>query len=76
MNYYDGKFRLYDQKALYAHRRRFTLFFFGLISLITFLPSLQHANGENAWTGIDGNSGVIADMKELKVQIFSYLDEN
>lgn len=29
--------------------------------------SLQHANGENAWTGIDGNSGEIADMKELKV---------
>lgn len=49
---------------------------FGLIASITFLLSLQHANGENAWTGIDGNSGVIADMKELKVQIFSYLDEN
>lgn len=28
---------------------------------------LQHANGENAWTGIDGNSGEISDMKELKV---------
>nr|GEU29880.1 T-complex protein 1 subunit gamma [Tanacetum cinerariifolium] len=26
-----------------------------------------HANGENAWTGIDGNSGEIADMKELKI---------
>ncbi|GJV65619.1 T-complex protein 1 subunit gamma [Tanacetum coccineum] len=29
--------------------------------------NLQHANGENAWTGIDGNSGEIADMKELKI---------
>ncbi|KAI7728709.1 hypothetical protein M8C21_019080 [Ambrosia artemisiifolia] len=28
---------------------------------------VNHANGENAWTGIDGNSGEIADMKELKI---------
>lgn len=28
---------------------------------------LQHANGENAWTGIDGNTGEITDMKERKV---------
>lgn len=28
---------------------------------------LQHANGENAWIGIDGVTGEIADMKEKKV---------
>lgn len=28
--------------------------------------SYKHAIGENAWTGIDGHQGVIADMKELK----------
>jgi hypothetical protein len=28
---------------------------------------LQHANGENAWIGIDGNTGEITDMKERKV---------
>ncbi|KAH9613217.1 hypothetical protein KSS87_010058 [Heliosperma pusillum] len=27
----------------------------------------KHANGENAWVGIDGNSGEIADMKEKKI---------
>jgi hypothetical protein len=27
----------------------------------------QHANGENAWVGIDGRSGDIVDMKERKV---------
>ncbi|KMT13970.1 hypothetical protein BVRB_4g078030 [Beta vulgaris subsp. vulgaris] len=27
----------------------------------------KHANGENAWTGIDGNTGEIADMKEKKI---------
>lgn len=36
---------------------------------VLLIISLQHANGENAWTGIDGNSGEIADMKELKVLI-------
>lgn len=36
------------------------------MSILLLIP-LQHANGENAWTGIDGNSGEIADMKELKV---------
>lgn len=30
----------------------------------------QHANGENAWVGIDGNSGAIVDMKERKVYIY------
>ncbi|CAI0431716.1 unnamed protein product [Linum tenue] len=28
---------------------------------------IQHANGENAWTGIDGNTGEISDMKERKI---------
>ncbi|KAH9621382.1 hypothetical protein KSS87_007196 [Heliosperma pusillum] len=27
----------------------------------------KHANGENAWVGIDGNSGEIANMKEKKI---------
>ncbi|KAL2926608.1 T-complex protein 1 subunit gamma [Bienertia sinuspersici] len=27
----------------------------------------KHANGENAWIGIDGNTGEIADMKENKI---------
>ncbi|XP_021772660.1 T-complex protein 1 subunit gamma [Chenopodium quinoa] len=27
----------------------------------------KHANGENAWIGIDGNTGEIADMKEKKI---------
>ncbi|KAM4111821.1 hypothetical protein ACJW30_05G094200 [Castanea mollissima] len=26
-----------------------------------------HANGENAWIGIDGNTGIISDMKERKI---------
>lgn len=30
----------------------------------------QHANGENSWVGIDGNSGAIVDMKERKVYIY------
>lgn len=30
----------------------------------------QHANGENGWVGIDGNSGAIVDMKERKVYIY------
>jgi len=30
----------------------------------------QHANGENAWVGIDGRSGDIVDMKERKVFLF------
>lgn len=34
---------------------------------------LQHANGENAWIGIDGVTGEIADMKEKKVGPFLYL---
>ncbi|GJR60310.1 T-complex protein 1 subunit gamma [Tanacetum coccineum] len=34
----------------------------------TLAQNCGHANGENAWTGIDGNSGEIADMKELKRQ--------
>jgi hypothetical protein len=32
----------------------------------------QHANGENAWVGIDGRSGDIVDMKERKVFLFIY----
>uniref|UniRef100_A0A0E0CII9 T-complex protein 1 subunit gamma n=1 Tax=Oryza meridionalis TaxID=40149 RepID=A0A0E0CII9_9ORYZ len=28
---------------------------------------LNHANGENAWVGIDGSSGDIVDMKERKI---------
>ncbi|KAK6228445.1 hypothetical protein SCA6_000785, partial [Theobroma cacao] len=27
----------------------------------------KHANGENAWIGIDENTGAIADMKEQKI---------
>lgn len=30
-------------------------------------PFMQHANGENAWIGIDGNTGELTDMKERKV---------
>ncbi|KAI3822650.1 hypothetical protein L1987_10245 [Smallanthus sonchifolius] len=39
------------------------------VNVIRTMTALQgkHANGENAWTGIDGNSGEIADMKELKI---------
>jgi hypothetical protein len=29
----------------------------------------QHANGENAWVGLDGRSGDIVDMKERKVHM-------
>lgn len=32
---------------------------------------MQHANGENAWVGIDGRSGDIVDMKERKVFLSS-----
>lgn len=35
--------------------------------------SLQHANCDNAWIGIDGNSGEIADMKERKVGVHAFL---
>ncbi|KAI5340033.1 hypothetical protein L3X38_019307 [Prunus dulcis] len=27
----------------------------------------KHANGENAWIGIDGNTGVITDVKDKKI---------
>ncbi|KAM0954176.1 putative T-complex protein 1, gamma subunit [Dioscorea sansibarensis] len=27
----------------------------------------SHANGENAWVGLDGNTGAIVDMKERKI---------
>ncbi|CAN6444530.1 unnamed protein product [Victoria cruziana] len=39
------------------------------VNVIRTMTELQgkHANGENAWTGIDGNTGVIADMKERKI---------
>ncbi|GAB2277255.1 T-complex protein 1 subunit gamma [Dionaea muscipula] len=39
------------------------------INVIRTMTAFQgkHANGENAWIGIDGNTGVIADMKEKKI---------
>ncbi|CAH8386213.1 unnamed protein product [Eruca vesicaria subsp. sativa] len=39
------------------------------VNVIRTMTALQgnHANGENAWTGIDGNTGAIADMKERKI---------
>ncbi|AED93554.1 T-complex protein 1 subunit gamma [Arabidopsis thaliana] len=39
------------------------------VNVIRTMTALQgkHANGENAWTGIDGNTGAIADMKESKI---------
>ncbi|CAH8259517.1 unnamed protein product [Arabidopsis lyrata] len=38
------------------------------VNVIRTMTTLQgkHANGENAWTGIDGVTGAIADMKEKK----------
>ncbi|CAK8540300.1 unnamed protein product [Lathyrus sativus] len=42
------------------------------VNVIRTMTALQgkHANGENAWIGINGNNGVIADMKEHKVLYF------
>ncbi|KAL5573880.1 hypothetical protein UlMin_023477 [Ulmus minor] len=42
------------------------------VNVIRTMTTLQgkHANGENAWIGIDGNTGAIADMKEQKAQTF------
>ncbi|XP_019059084.1 PREDICTED: T-complex protein 1 subunit gamma-like [Tarenaya hassleriana] len=39
------------------------------VNVIRTMTALQgkHANGENAWVGIDGNSGAIVDMKESKI---------
>ncbi|XP_022973837.1 T-complex protein 1 subunit gamma isoform X2 [Cucurbita maxima] len=39
------------------------------VNVIRTMTALQgkHANGENAWTGIDGNTGEITDMKERKI---------
>ncbi|KAL1212727.1 T-complex protein 1 subunit gamma [Cardamine amara subsp. amara] len=39
------------------------------VNVIRTMTALQgkHANGENAWIGIDGNSGAMADMKESKI---------
>ncbi|CAN4115357.1 unnamed protein product [Withania somnifera] len=39
------------------------------VNVIRTMTALQgkHANGENAWIGIDGNTGEIADMKERKI---------
>lgn len=36
------------------------------VNVIRTMTALQakHANGENVWTGIDGNTGAITDMKE------------
>ncbi|KAH9718755.1 hypothetical protein WN944_023719 [Citrus x changshan-huyou] len=39
------------------------------VNVIRTMTALQgkHANGENAWIGIDGNTGAISDMKERKI---------
>ncbi|CAN4105551.1 unnamed protein product [Withania somnifera] len=39
------------------------------VNVIRTMTALQgkHANGENAWIGIDGNTGEIADMQERKI---------
>ncbi|KAL7083926.1 hypothetical protein ACP275_14G192200 [Erythranthe tilingii] len=39
------------------------------VNVIRIMTALQgkHANGENAWIGIDGNTGEITDMKERKI---------
>ncbi|KAK6158191.1 hypothetical protein DH2020_005505 [Rehmannia glutinosa] len=39
------------------------------VNVIRTMTALQgkHANGENAWIGIDGNTGEITDMKERKI---------
>ncbi|KAK8943493.1 hypothetical protein KSP40_PGU017639 [Platanthera guangdongensis] len=39
------------------------------VNVIRTMTALQgkHANGENAWFGIDGNTGAIVDMKERKI---------
>ncbi|OIW03547.1 hypothetical protein TanjilG_30967 [Lupinus angustifolius] len=39
------------------------------VNVIRTMTALQgkHANGENAWIGIDGNTGAITDMKEGKI---------
>ncbi|KAJ1403965.1 TCP-1-like chaperonin intermediate domain superfamily [Sesbania bispinosa] len=39
------------------------------VNVIRTMTALQgkHANGENAWIGIDGNTGAITDMKESKI---------
>ncbi|KAK8663764.1 hypothetical protein V6N13_083569 [Hibiscus sabdariffa] len=39
------------------------------VNVIRTMTALQgkHANGENAWIGIDGNTGAITDMKEQKI---------
>jgi T-complex protein 1 subunit gamma len=41
------------------------------LNVIRTMTQLQgkHANGENAWVGIDGSSGDIVDMKERKVSL-------
>ncbi|KAI5342923.1 hypothetical protein L3X38_010799 [Prunus dulcis] len=39
------------------------------VNVIRTMTALQgkHANGENAWIGIDGNTDVITDVKEKKI---------
>uniref|UniRef100_A0A2N9IL82 T-complex protein 1 subunit gamma n=1 Tax=Fagus sylvatica TaxID=28930 RepID=A0A2N9IL82_FAGSY len=39
------------------------------VNVIRTMTALQgkHASGENAWIGIDGNTGAITDMKERKI---------
>ncbi|CAL5184986.1 unnamed protein product [Lathyrus oleraceus] len=39
------------------------------VNVIRTMTALQgkHANGENAWIGIDGNTGAIANMQERKI---------
>lgn len=43
-----------------------------ILKLFVYFAVCQHANGENAWVGIDGNSGAIVDMKERKVYLFNH----
>ncbi|KAG5522913.1 hypothetical protein RHGRI_034908 [Rhododendron griersonianum] len=39
------------------------------VNVIRTMTALQgkHANGENSWIGIDGNTGAISDMREQKI---------
>ncbi|KMZ68236.1 T-complex protein 1 subunit gamma [Zostera marina] len=39
------------------------------VNVIRTMTALQgkHANGENSWVGIDGNTGAIVDMRERKI---------
>ncbi|KAJ8751487.1 hypothetical protein K2173_016708 [Erythroxylum novogranatense] len=39
----------------------------------TLAQTMTHANGENAWTGIDGNTSEISDMKEEGMLIWLHI---